>query len=103
MEKTKFCVICIEFQLTGSPHVHSFMFSVNTLNIQNEAPYLAFIKVTINAQLPGHLNDPDVLSQLKFKRFMLTLQLTGNTTKMNVASRMVNVLRRRPFLQTTLF
>ena len=79
------------------------MFSVNTLNIQNEAPYLAFIKVTINSQLPGHLNDPDVLSQLKFKRFMLALQLTGNTTKMNVVSRMVNVLRRRPFLQTILF
>ena len=60
----KYYAIRIEFQETGSPRVHSFIKIFNTLNIQNVAAYIEFIKKIIEAQFQGHLNDPE-LSELR--------------------------------------
>ena len=81
---------------------HSFIWIFNALNIENEAANIEFFEKTINAQLPDHLNDQSFLSQLRLNKFMLTLELTGSTTRMNVASPMVNILLRRQLLQNLL-
>ena len=79
-EKKKYDAIRIEFQERGSPHICSFIWIFNAPNIQNENAYIEFIEKTINAQLPDHLKDPELLSQFRFTKFMFTLELAGNTT-----------------------
>ena len=44
----------------GSPHVHSFICIFSAPNIENEAACIEFIEKTVNAQLPDHLNDPEL-------------------------------------------
>ena len=55
MGKTKYYAICIEFQERGSPHVHSFIWIFNALNIQDETADIEIIEKAINAQLPDSL------------------------------------------------
>ena len=62
--KTKYA-IHIQFEEGGSPHVHSFIWIFHEPNIQNEADYTDFIEKTINAQLPNHLNDPELFELVK--------------------------------------
>ena len=81
---------------------HSFIWIFNALNIENEAANIEFFEKTINAQLPDHLNDQSFLSQSRFNKFMLTLELTGSTTRMNVAYPTVDILLRRQLLQNLL-
>ena len=40
--KTKYYVLRVEFQERGSPHVHAFIWILNTPKIGNETEYLAF-------------------------------------------------------------
>ena len=87
--KTKYYAIRIEFQESGSPHVHSFIWIFNAPNIENEATYIEVIEKTINAQLPDHLNEPELFELVQTYQIQNTLELAGNATKMNVASPMV--------------
>ena len=50
-----------EFKKRGSPYIHSFTYTCNTRNIQNEAACIDFIEKTTNAQLSNHLNDSKLL------------------------------------------
>ena len=63
--KAKYHAIRIEFQESGSPHVHSFIWIFNAPNIENETTYIEFIEKTINAQLSDHLNDPELFELVK--------------------------------------
>ena len=63
--EAKYCAIHIEFHERGNPHVYSFIWIFNAPNIENEAVYIKFIEKTINAQLPDHLNDPDLFKLVK--------------------------------------
>ena len=63
--EAKYCAIHIEFHERGNPHVYSFIWIFNAPNIENEAVYIEFIEKTINAQLPDHLNDPDLFKLVK--------------------------------------
>ena len=63
--KTKYCAIHIEFQESGSTHVHFFICILNAPNIQNEAAYISFIEQKINSQLPDPLNDPELFELVK--------------------------------------
>ena len=63
--KTKYYAIRIKFQERGSLHVHSFIKIFNALNIENGAAYIELIEKTINAQLPDHLNDPELFEFVK--------------------------------------
>ena len=47
--KTKYYAIHIKFQERDSPHVYSFIWIFNALNIENETAYIDFIGKTINA------------------------------------------------------
>ena len=100
--KTKYYAICIEFQERGSPHVHSFIWILNPPNIQDEAAYISLIEKTINAQLPDPQNDSELFELVRLTKFILILELAGNTTRMNVAFLMVDFLQRRQLLQNQL-
>ena len=54
--KTKYYAILIEFQERGSPHVHSFIWILNTLSIQMEDAYIDFNGKTVYAQMSYHIN-----------------------------------------------
>ena len=62
--KTKYA-IHFEFQDKSSPHVHSFIWIFNAPNTENEAAYKEFIEKRVNAQLPNHLNDPELFELVK--------------------------------------
>ena len=59
---------------------------------------LGFFEKTINAQLPDHLNDLEIFELVKTK-FMPTLELAGNTIRINATSHLVDILLRRQLLQ----
>ena len=63
--KTKYYAIHIGFQERGNPLVHLFIWIFNVPNIQNEAAYIEYIEKTINGQLPGYSNDPELFELLK--------------------------------------
>ena len=54
--KTKYYAKRIEFQERNSPHVHLFVWIFKAPNTENEAAYSEFIRRTINAQPPDHMN-----------------------------------------------
>ena len=60
--KIKYYAIRTEFQKGGSPRVHSFISILNAPNIENQAVYMEFVEKTINAQLPGHLNNLELFT-----------------------------------------
>ena len=64
MENTEYFAIRTEFQERGSPHVHSVIWILNAPNIENKVVYIEFIEKT-NAQLPDHLNDPELFELVK--------------------------------------
>lgn len=75
------------------------MWIFNAKNIQNKAAYIDSIEKGINAQLPNHLKNPEFFVLVKTYQVILTLELAQNTTRMNVTSRMVDILLRRQLLQ----
>ena len=78
------------------------MWIVNTRNIENEAVYIEFIKKTINAQLPDHLNDPGIFELVKTYKCMRNLKVAGNTVRINASSHTVDILLRRQLSQNHL-
>ena len=74
----------ILFQDNGS--FHSFIWILNAPKIHKKAVYIEFIKKRINAQIPDHFNNPEILLLLLF----------------NCASPVVNILLRRQLLQNYL-
>ena len=57
--KTKYYAIRVEFQVRGSPHIHSFIWVENApkLTEQNIEEYTNWVDSTISAQLPDHETD----------------------------------------------
>ena len=78
------------------------MWSFNTPNIENKVTYTKFIEKKINCRLPDHLSNSDLFELVDTYQLMLTQELAPNTTKMNVASRMVDTFLRRQLLQKNL-
>ena len=97
--KTKYYAIRIEFQARGSPDVHSFIWIFNAPNIQNEADYIDFIEKTINAQLPNHLNDPELLELFKTYEVHVHSRTCWKYNKNECGFSMVDILLRRKLLQ----
>ena len=85
LSKTKYYAIPIIFQERGIPHVHLFIRIFNSPNIENG----------INTQLPNHLDNQELFELLRLTKIMPTLELAGNTIRMNEASFMVDILLRR--------
>ena len=60
--KVKYHAIRIEFQVRGSPHVHSFLWvhDAPILNIDNISTYVNFVDGIVIATLPDVVTDPDL-------------------------------------------
>ena len=60
--KIKYHAIRIEFQVHGSPHVHSFLWVHDTpiLNVDNISTYATFVDGIVIAALPDIVADPDL-------------------------------------------
>ena len=65
MAKRKYYAIRIEFQERGRPHVHLFISIFNRSNIEYEVAYIELIEKAIYAQLPNHLNNPEIFELVK--------------------------------------
>ena len=50
--KTKHYALCVEFQERGSPHVHAFVWILDSPKISDETKYKYFLGETISALLP---------------------------------------------------
>ena len=61
--KAKYHAIRIEFQVRGSPHVHSFLWvhDAPILNIDNISTYVNFVDSIVVATLPNVVADADLL------------------------------------------
>ena len=57
--------IRIEFQVSSSPNVDSFIRIFTAPNIQNAAGCIHFIKKTTNVQLLHHLINPEIFDRIK--------------------------------------
>ena len=52
--KVKYYTICIEFQLRGCPHIHSFLWILNPVQLNEDTVeyYIEFIDSILSANLP---------------------------------------------------
>lgn len=60
--KVQYYAIRVEFQVRGSPHIHSLLWVVNApvLNSQNKEEYITFIDNVIKCDMPDINNDPEL-------------------------------------------
>ena len=65
--KTEFYVYRVEFQVRGSPHIHSFLWIKNapTLTSETEQQYINFVESTVSAKLPDPSEQPDLYNFVK--------------------------------------
>ena len=83
--KTEFYVYCVEFQVRGSPHIHSFLYikEAPKMTLETEQQYINFVESKVSAKLP----DPSELT-----KFIHILGLVGNITRTSVSFTMVVIL-----------
>ena len=60
-------VIKVEFQLRGSPHIHSFLWVVNApiLTKETKEEYIAFVDSIIRTDLPDEHDEPELFQLVK--------------------------------------
>ena len=65
--KTKYYAIRIEFQVRRSPHIHCFIWILNTpvLNDNSLAEYVSFVDKTVHAYLPNKNENPNLHELVK--------------------------------------
>ena len=73
--KTEFYAYRVEFQVRGSPHIHSFLWIKDApkLNFENEQEYIDFIEKTVSAKLPDPTEQPELYN------FVKTYQIHGHS------------------------
>ena len=57
-----YCAILVEFQIRGSPHIHSFLWIVNvpTLTKDNKEEYIGFVANITHVTLPHETEQPEL-------------------------------------------
>ena len=65
--KTVYYAIRVEFQLRGSPHIHSFLWVLNapTLKEDNIPQYIEFVDGIVKAVMPNRNEDPELFDLVK--------------------------------------
>ena len=65
--KTKHYAICVEFQIRGSPHIHSFIWIIGAPNLSSENidEYTEWVDRHINAHLPEKDSHPELYELVK--------------------------------------
>ncbi|XP_066926174.1 uncharacterized protein [Clytia hemisphaerica] len=67
LDKTTYYAIRVEFQVRGSPHIHSFLWILNApiLTAATKIEYTEFIDKIIKVSLPSQHEDPDLFDLVK--------------------------------------
>ncbi|XP_066912801.1 uncharacterized protein [Clytia hemisphaerica] len=65
--KTTYYAIRVEFQVRGSPHIHSFLWILNapTLTPETKSEYVEFVDKIIKVCLPSQQEDPELFNLVK--------------------------------------
>ena len=65
--KTKYYVIRVEFQVRGSPHIHSFLWMVNAPSFtkSNKEEYVKYVDNIVHAYLPDEAQQPELYNLVK--------------------------------------
>ena len=65
--KTSYYAIHVEFQVRGSPHIHSFIWILNALNLSKETKdeYIQWIDSIIRTDMPNSVSDKELLELVK--------------------------------------
>ena len=63
--KTKHYALCVEFQERESPHVHAFVWILDSPKISDETKYKYFLGETISALLPDPECEPELFELVK--------------------------------------
>ena len=73
--KVKYHAIQVEFQLWGSPHIHSFLWilDVPILHKNNIDEYVRFVDSTVKAFAPNEVTDPELF------QFVTTYQVQSHS------------------------
>ena len=60
--KTSYYVYRVEFQIRGSPHIHSFIWIQNApiLTPETEEEYIQFVEKLVSAKLPDPVSEPEL-------------------------------------------
>ena len=85
--KTKYYATRVEFQVRGSPHIHSFIWIENApkLTAENIDNYILWVDNIISAKLPGISNDPQLHDSVKtYIKYIDIPKPAGNIKMINV-------------------
>ena len=65
--KTKYYAICVELQVRGSPHIHSFIWILNApkLNIEHKEEYIQWVDNIICADMPDPVKEKPLFELVK--------------------------------------
>ena len=65
--KTKYYAIPVEFQVRGSPHIHSFIWILKAPHLTKETKneYIKWVDAIIRADLPSSNNEPELCNLVK--------------------------------------
>ena len=63
--KTNYYVIRVEFQVRGSPHIHSFIWIVNSPTLYTIDSYIEWLDKMISAELPNVAEEPELFELVK--------------------------------------
>ena len=86
LSKVKYYAIRIEFQVRGSPHVHSFMRVLNPPLLLHSTinSFIEYLETVVSANLPCKQENWNCSILLKIIRFIHTLGLIRRTKTSNV-------------------
>ena len=65
--KTSYYAIHVEFQVRGSPHIHSFIWILNAPNLSKETKdeYIQWVDSIIRTDMPNSVSDKELLELVK--------------------------------------
>ena len=65
--KSKYYAIRVEFQVRGSPHIHSFIWILNApkLNIESKQEYIQWVDSIIHADMPDPVKEKQLFELVK--------------------------------------
>ena len=65
--KTGYYAICVEFQVRGSPHIHSFIWILNAPKLSKETKdeYIQWVDSIIRTDMPNSVSDKELFELVK--------------------------------------
>ena len=65
--KTSYYAICVEFQVRGSPHIHSFIWILNAPKLSKETKdqYIQWVDSIIRTDMPNSVSEKELFELVK--------------------------------------